>query len=222
MPFCSNCGKQVPDKSCFCPACGTEVKGAQSASVSPVAASSPKKASAKTGTLGTEVGKARRIIGWMDVALIVLTFFPWVKINLYLWSGEYSLPFLIQLIGSTQNQASSLLGSYWSGSDISANVTMIFGVLTLAWVGLVASLGFDAYSYLISKKRKFRTMGPIVSTVLTLLTLLICFGMDVTISGSSGSGLAGVVTATGWVWLALGVSVVDLVYIGATDPARAK
>lgn len=221
MSFCSNCGKQVPGESRFCPGCGTEVRSAQPAPASPAAAPSPKKGTAKTGVLGTEVGKARRIIGCMDVALIVLTLFPWVKINLYLWSGEYSLPSLIQLIGNAQSQASSLLGSYWSGSEIGANVTMFVVVLALAWVGLVASLGFDAYSYFASGTRKFRSVGPVVAIVLALIVLVACFELDVTISGGSGSGLAGMITATGWVWLTLGVAAVELIYIGATDPARA-
>lgn len=163
------------------------------------------------------MGQARKIVGALDVVLIVLTFFPWLNLDLYIWYGSYSLPGLIQLVGSFQSQASSWLGSYYTSSDISTDVLFMMGAFIVMWFLMIILLARDAFSYF-SGKKKFRKEGPWATCALTALILVGCFVLDSNIS--SNLGVSGVITGTVWLWATLILSAVTLVYIGAVEPQK--
>ena len=85
--FCAKCGKELPEKVRFCPACGVVVDKSVSSARKVLVTCDAAGPSAGT----TEAKRARQLAGVMDVALIVLMFLPWVNIDLGLWAGSFSL-----------------------------------------------------------------------------------------------------------------------------------
>lgn len=209
MPFCSQCGKELEAGARFCPSCGasTGVVSTPSAPQAPasVAASRPTPVPVATGAKSAKI-----IAGVLNVVLIACAFMPWVNVNLYVWRDAFSVPGLIELSSTIQNYGSSLGGSAYSDSSVATTLGVVTLVVLIVWIVVLVLLGRDAYRYF-SGKRGFSTAGVAGMCSLSALSLLVLFAVDQLIASNVG-GASGLVTATLWVWVSVGLSIALLIF----------
>lgn len=84
--YCIKCGEELEEKTKFCPSCGTQITQDDTLSKS-TAIISKDTIYKVSATLSTSYKKISAIIG---VILILLTFLPWLKLNIFFGLGEYT------------------------------------------------------------------------------------------------------------------------------------
>lgn len=168
------------------------------------------------------------------VVIILLFFFPWVSspiiaqfagiasyISGQTVSSEFSIPSLafalFDLMGysSSSSQSSSLSGAI-------AMITVIGVSLACIWVWALLDLAISGIAVLSSNKElAFLKRAAILCIVASGSTIVVCLFADLLVKGSmsrASSGLSSYVgitylSPTVWAWLALALSIVELVLL---------
>lgn len=216
MSFCSQCGKQVEDRARFCPACGAPAgtpavhASAGAPSVASVSASGVSVGSAAPAT-AAQAKSAKIVAGVLNALLAVCAFMPWVNVNLYVWSDSFSIPTLLDMANTVREWGSSLGGLSSDVEGVLAGFTVVILGILIIWLVVVVLLIRDAYRYF-TNKPGFNSTGAAAVLTLSALFLLVVFALDQMISGSSSGVPSGLVSATGWVWGTVALSIGALVY----------
>ena len=216
MPFCSQCGKEMEATACFCPSCGASAgysasqPGSRVSSVSPAAPVGYRVVDAASSALAARTKSAKIVAGALNALLVVCAFMPWVNVSLYIWSDSFSMPALLDMANTVREWGSSLGGISSDVDGALAGLTVIIVGILAIWLGTVVVLIRDAYRYFTSKEG-FRCAGAAAMCALSVLFLLVVFALDQMVSSSSGVP-SGIVSATGWVWGAIALSVAALIY----------
>ncbi len=159
---------------------------------------------------------SNKVAGAFDIIAILLTFMPWVGLNLYVWSGSYSLPGLIQLVFKANNTAANYLGSSYTGSDVGGTIFVTVILVTAVWLSVVIALGGDAYACL-SSSRKGHSLGPLIGfTCMAGTVIVICFVVDMALASElskASLSVSGIVSATSGAWISLIVGIAFLAYL---------
>lgn len=223
MAFCSQCGQELAEGSRFCPGCGTAVRGAEAPATLKAASAVPQASAARSGVqpgmkAAADAAHVGKVVGVLDIVLTVLCFMPWINFNLYLWSGSYSLPGLIEIVGSFQNNASSLLGSAYTSTDFGSILPLVLLAVAAAWAAVEILLVRDAYRSLTGKDN-YAMGGSGGAFALSLLVFFVSFVSNQTIAGQLGTSVE-VVSTTMWLWVSLIVSLGALIYAGTKDKSE--
>lgn len=235
---CWQCGANVEQGDAFCAMCGAvltepeklprhgnvpvrEARSSHEEETDSVALRSTDSAptpASRIDVKGSKVSSSKKIGAVFDIIAILLTFIPWVGLNLYVWSGNYSLPGLIQLVFKANNAASSYLGSSYASSNVSTNIFVAVVFVTLIWLAITISLGVDAYARL-SASRKTSSSGPLISFVCMAGAVIVaCFVVDMSLSSQlsqASLSVSGVVTASSGAWISFVVGIAFWAYLEA-------
>lgn len=233
---CSRCGAESEPGDAFCGACGAALT-ASGRAPRHSSISVQEERSFREGALPSAVSRSRvsapdpadridlkppkgaipnRVAGVFDVVAILLTFMPWVGLNLYVWSGSYSLPGLIQLVFKANNTAANYLGSSYTGSDAGGTIFVTVIFVTAVWLSVVIALGRDAY-VCFSSSLKGHSSGPLIGFVcMAGAVIVICFVVDMALASQlskASLSVSGIVSATSGAWISLIAGIAFLAYL---------
>ena len=218
--FCPKCGNQVPDEARFCPKCGNRFERARATAASEHSGESHAPSSMfSAGSAGSFFSNPARALCVADVALLLMTFLPWVTINVYIYSQQFSLLDLATQASRINDLASNYLGSSYATSDASSSLAGFAVMLMVAWLAMVATLAVDA----VKRFKDGRGMSGafIISAIVALLAICASMGVDADISKNMGSymgsqAISGVIAPTIWPWVVLVAAIVCGVFHGKT------
>lgn len=233
---CSRCGAEIEQGDAFCGMCGAPLtaserpprhgNGSEREALSSRGGSAESAASrlkeiapdpaSRIDLKPLKSAAPDRVGGIFDIIAILLTFVPWVGLNLYVWSGSYSLPGLIQIIFKANNTASNYLGSSYTGSDVAGAIFVVVIIVAAMWVSVVLALATDAYARL-SASRKKPSLGPLVGFVcMAAAVIAICFIADTALASQfskASLSVSGIVFATLGAWISLIAGIAFLAYL---------
>lgn len=210
MSFCSQCGKELTEGGRFCSSCGARIRQTGSfadASINPEGASQTAKELLSDSRQNSSAGYVK-VIGVLNIVIMILLFMPWLNLNLYLWSDSYSLPGLVEVAGSLYNNISSLLGSSYTSTSFGSTVPAILFAIAAAWLVVVVLLIRDLYMLFVGKSRVVKT-GAGAALVLAGVTALVAIFLNMQIGNELGVSVD-VVSSTIWLWTTLVISICTL------------
>ncbi|MCU7584079.1 hypothetical protein N1614_01735 [Adlercreutzia muris] len=161
--------------------------------------------------MAAQAKSAKIVAGVLNALLAVCAFMPWVNVNLYVWSDSFSIPTLLNMANTVREWGSSLGGLSSDVDGVLAGFTVVILGILIIWLVVVVLLIRDAYRYF-TNKPGFNSTGAAAVLTLSALFLLVVFALDQMISGSSSGVPSGLVSATGWVWGTVALSIGALVY----------
>lgn len=205
--FCSKCGARLGDSARFCSKCGTQVP----ASFWPVEA---KRGPSEGGSTPFARAMARlngregdALWAVAQAALVLVSFFPLLKLNLTFLVGEYSVPGLLTILDLIEGQVFMRLieDSGAAGANSVANSVVIFVVLLVVLWG--AGIVTAARTVVrVARGGDARPAAFTILSVLAFLFALLTFAMNGAFGDVAGYGLSPVLP-TVWLWV-LGVGAV--------------
>lgn len=198
--YCPNCGEKSLDDARFCGNCGKPLPTAEDPSWQQATVST-------TGHRKVAIGRQDRLTGITSIVLIVLSFLPWVTLNLYVVNRSLSLPELLQTVANISSSVGDRIPD-----DMMVAVSAAAILFAAAWLFMVISLGYAAYRNL--AKGNEEAIGYVATVVAALVVIVACFLLDASISQGSGStfgvSISGIVTSTSWPWIAGVASIILL------------
>lgn len=225
---CPRCGIRVDNGDVFCGECGAPLAPSihkthqrEEKSKLPVdgAVSSPRERPQRgvaASKVSSSVSKLGRLSAIFDLIAIALMFLPWVNLNLYVWSGSYSIPSLIQLAFNANSAATNYLGSNYTNSSISTNFMIVVIIVAVFWLTIVGLLAYDAYVHFTDSKHRPTAIPMGGFVFLSLAVIIGCFAGDITLSGQfakASLSVSGVLSAASGTWISLIVGTVFACYL---------
>lgn len=233
---CPRCGAEPELGDAFCGTCGAALrvpgrsprhssipmqqvrssrKGTIDSAVSPLKGEAPDLAE-RIDLRPSKGTASSKVAGVFDIIAILLTFMPWVSLNLYVWSGSYSLPGLIQLVFNVNNTAANYLGSSYASSNVNAIIIIVVAVVALIWLAVVISLGVNAYACFAAPQKK-PSLEPLIGFVfMSGAVIAACFIADMTLASQfskASLSVSGVISAVSGAWIGLIVGIAFLAYL---------
>lgn len=197
--FCPKCGAKMPEGARFCSKCGATI------SVAPASAAVQAPVAPPKSTSSLSAADKGKLFAVGNAVLALAAFLPWLSINVYVFSGQFSLldasTTALRLLG----QIESLVGSYaynqYSGWILLAIIAFI--AMTVA---MVAGNAADAVSGFRGKGGS--RVGAAISLCCAILIIVAAFivgsmlrDMGGNYLGSSAAAvLSGLVSTTMWPW----------------------
>lgn len=215
--YCKTCGKEIADGMRFCKNCGAPAvqQSASTQSTSLVPSSQPVVRETVTPTTSpSQPSHARtsaQVVGsskestaqsnwtnWVaigaDILFILLTFTPWLVLNLVVWSDSFSLPEIVQLFGKVDDLLGDL-GKLYSGSDVSNFMKGALLAYGIGWLVALWSFGEDAFKRI--TKKKFDAPQKPMQYAVGLAVWVIVVTMVINRVIASNIGIADIVSYTG-------------------------
>ena len=217
MPYCTNCGTKLADDVSYCPHCGkrAEDPGCETSGNSDSSLSETRKTEDERMAPVSRPMRPRRIVGCLDIGLLVMSFLPWIAVDIQLWKDEFSLPELLRIMSNFQDAASSLFGTLYADSQVGQTILSILVGLLAIWVLMIAFLGWDAYCYLV-KREGCRVKGAVLAATIPLVVWIGSLAID------SNLGSIGIGRLTIWPWRVCGLVLATAIYAGVVDPDSSK
>lgn len=192
--YCSKCGEKLQEGSEFCSKCGNKVR----TSVVVTQKTRPQ----------SERGKYIRAFGLANVILLLLIFTPWLSVNAYVVTTQFSLLELCANASELSFNLQRFLGS--SASQVTGALNMFFFFAFVMLLAMVVTNIADAFRYFI--KGSGTISGFVSSLICSAFMIIAVLVSNAYISNSTSSyyatALSSIISTTLWPWIICLVSTV--------------
>lgn len=196
--FCPKCGASLGGGARFCSKCGHAL---------PVGVQEPAPVpSPQPVPVPQSIPAPGGMFTIANIVLVAAAFLPWLSVNVYVVSGQFSLLDFGSTIFRIDDQLRSFMGPYYY-SEYGTWVGLAAVVGVLMFFAMIITNGFDAISGLRGKRSS--CAGFVVSLTCGIVALAATFAAQSMIGDVAGSyfgssasaALSGMVSATAWPWM---------------------